>query len=164
MNRHWSYVNSKRKIKSGVSELHTERDGITINASDDGKNAEILAEFFSSVFTTDNDETLLENIQYDEYSNNDNFTVTEVNKLSNELNTTKSPGPDQVQPKVLYELSDIIDKPLCAIFNSYLRQGQYPKKGELAKLQHSSRKKVRTLHPITDRLVLLATYVSYWQS
>jgi hypothetical protein len=29
----WSYVNSKRKTKSGVSELHTERDGIKIIAS-----------------------------------------------------------------------------------------------------------------------------------
>ena len=91
---------SKRKTKSGVSELHTEHDGIKIIASDDGEKAEILANFFSSVFTTenDNDETLLENIQYDEHSNNDNFTVTEVNKLLKELNTTKSPGPDQVHP------------------------------------------------------------------
>jgi uncharacterized protein Veg len=59
--------------------------------SDDGEKAEILADFFSSVFTIENDddETLLENIQYDEHSNNDNFTLTEVNKLLTELNTTK---------------------------------------------------------------------------
>jgi hypothetical protein len=42
--------------------------------------------FFSSVFTIENDddETLLENIQYDKHSNNDNFTLTEVNKLLKE--------------------------------------------------------------------------------
>ena len=70
-----------------------------------------MADFFSSVFTTenDNDETLLENRQYNEHSKNDNFTATEVNKLLKELTTTKSPGPDQVHPKVLYELTDIID-------------------------------------------------------
>jgi hypothetical protein len=82
-----------------------------------------LADFFSSVFTIENDddETLLENIQYDEHSNNDNFTLTEVNKLLNlkELNTTKSPGPDQVHPKVLYELTDIIDKPLCTFLINF---------------------------------------------
>jgi hypothetical protein len=87
-----------------------------------------LADFFSSVFTTenDNDETLLENIQYDEHSKNDNFTVNEVNKLLKELTTTKSPGPDQVHPKVLYELTDIIDKPLCTIFNSSFKTGTVP--------------------------------------
>ena len=87
-----------------------------------------MADFFSSVFTIENDddETLLENIQYDEHSNNDNFTVTEVNKLLKELNTTKSPGPDQVHPKVLYELTDIIDKPLCTIFNSSFKTGTVP--------------------------------------
>jgi hypothetical protein len=41
-----------------------------------------------------------------------------------------------------------------------LRQEQYPKDGELAKLQHSSRNEVRTLHQTTDQLVLLASYVS----
>jgi hypothetical protein len=45
----YQFVNSKRKTKSGVSELHTERDGIKIIASDDGEKAEILADFFSSV-------------------------------------------------------------------------------------------------------------------
>jgi hypothetical protein len=46
---------------------------------DDMEKAEILADFFSSVFTIENDddETLLENIQYDEHSNNDNFTFLE---------------------------------------------------------------------------------------
>ena len=64
----WSYVNSKRKTNL-ESQIHTERDGIKITASDDGEKTEILAEFFSSVFTTEHDidETLLENIQYDEH-------------------------------------------------------------------------------------------------
>jgi hypothetical protein len=57
-----------------------------------GKRLRYWLIFFSSVFTIENDddETLLENIQYDEHSNNDNFTLTEVNKLLKELNTTKS--------------------------------------------------------------------------
>jgi hypothetical protein len=38
----------------------------------------------------------------------------------------KSPGPDQVHPKVLYELTDIIDKPLCTIFNSSFKTGTVP--------------------------------------
>jgi hypothetical protein len=52
--------------------------------------------------------------------------LTEVNKLLKELNTTKSPGTDQVHPKVLNELTDIIDKPLCTIFNSSFKTGTVP--------------------------------------
>jgi hypothetical protein len=36
------------------------------------------------------------------------------------------PGPDQVHPKVLYELTNIIDKPLCTIFNSSFKTGTVP--------------------------------------
>ncbi|CAG2232245.1 unnamed protein product [Mytilus edulis] len=52
----WSYINSKRKSKSGISELHDKRDGKTFIASNDTDKAEILAEFFTSVFTKEDDE------------------------------------------------------------------------------------------------------------
>ena len=120
-----------------------------------GKRLRYWVIFFSSVFTIENDddETLLENKQYDKHSNNDNFILTEVNKLLKELNTTKSPGPDQVHPKVLYELTDNIDKPLCTIFNSSFKTGTVPEGWRIGQ-------EVRTLHQTTDQLVLLASYVS----
>ncbi|XP_071160777.1 uncharacterized protein [Mytilus edulis] len=52
----WSYINSKRKSKSGISELHDKRDGKTFIASNCTDKAEILAEFFTSVFTKEDDE------------------------------------------------------------------------------------------------------------
>lgn len=62
-----SYVNSKRKTKSGVSELHTVQDGTTVIATTDIEKAEILAEFFSSVFTNENDnDIMLENVPFKE--------------------------------------------------------------------------------------------------
>ena len=54
----WKYVNSKRKNKSGVSELHVQNEHGTFVASNDEDKAEVLADFFSSVFTHENtDET-----------------------------------------------------------------------------------------------------------
>jgi hypothetical protein len=91
-----------------------------------------LADFFSSVFTieNDNDETLLENIQYDEHSNNDNFTLTEVNKLLKELlRFLKSAviwpilHPSGTVP-VLKELLNIVQSGLSIMFvNSYKTLG-----------------------------------------
>ncbi|CAG2210624.1 unnamed protein product [Mytilus edulis] len=124
----WSYINSKRKSKSGISELHDKRDGKTFIASNDTDKAEILAEFFTSVFTKedDEDETFLKDIKYDEPSSDEVFKPKEINKLLKNLNTSKSPGPDQVHPKVLYELADIIDIPLCIIFSSSFSSGIVP--------------------------------------
>ena len=47
----WSYINSKRKTRSGVAELHTKSSGKVNVASTDEDKAEVLGEFFCSVFT-----------------------------------------------------------------------------------------------------------------
>ena len=40
-----------RKSKSGISELHVKKDNKTEIASSDAEKAEILADFFTNVFT-----------------------------------------------------------------------------------------------------------------
>jgi hypothetical protein len=57
------------------------------------------------VFTkeTDDDKTLLD-IEVDSDSSDNEFKIEEILKLLKELNTSKSPGPDQVHPTVLHEL------------------------------------------------------------
>ena len=41
----WKYVNSKRKSKSGISELHVMKDNKTEIARSDAEKAEVLANF-----------------------------------------------------------------------------------------------------------------------
>ena len=96
----WAYINSKRKTRSGISELHDTNDGKTFIASSDQEKAEVLAKYFTSVFTNERDGNLpnLENIVFQQFSNDDDIKPEEVNKLLKDLNTTKSPGPDQVHP------------------------------------------------------------------
>ena len=69
------------------------------------------------------------------------FNIKEVNKLLSSLDTSKSPGPDQVHPKVLFEFADVIDTPLCIIFNSSFKSGIVPetwKIGQISALNTSS--------------------------
>ena len=104
----WSYINSKRKARSGISELHSKVDNKTHIANTDQEKAEVLAKFFTSMFTkeTDDDKILLDN-EVDSDSSDNEFKPEEILKLLKELNTSKSPGPDQVHPKVLHELFDV---------------------------------------------------------
>ena len=56
-----------------------------------------------------------------------------VNSVSkNRLNTTKSPGPDKVNPKMLYELANVIDKPLFTIFKKSFETGIVPENWKVA--------------------------------
>jgi hypothetical protein len=79
-----------------------------------------IGELFTSVFTEESNQNYPEvitrniEIQFDDKL----FQISEANKLLKSLNVTNSPGPDQVHPKVLHELTDIIDTPFCMIFNS----------------------------------------------
>ena len=52
----WQYANSKWKTKSGISELkYKKENGEENKTSTDKENAEVLANFFSSVFTNEPD-------------------------------------------------------------------------------------------------------------
>jgi len=47
------------------------------------------------------------------------------NKLC-QLKTGKSPGPDQLHPRILYETRDIVVYPLFLIFNQSFKTGVLP--------------------------------------
>ena len=48
----WQYVNKKTKIKQGIPDLvYGDEDGKETSTTNDKEKAEVLADFFSSVFT-----------------------------------------------------------------------------------------------------------------
>jgi hypothetical protein len=125
----WKFVNSKRKTKTGVSELHDKSESCTFIASSDGDKAENLAIFFSSVFT-DEDVNYLPKMEKrnSDIATDEPFSQEEIKKLLLGLNTTKSPGPDIAHPKVLYQLANVIDKLLFIIFKKSFETGIVPEK------------------------------------
>ena len=65
------------------------------------------------------------------------FDRETVKKLLVNINISKSQGPDQLHPKLLYELSTIICEPLSILFNKSYDSGVFPdewKKGQIAAL------------------------------
>jgi len=55
------------------------------------------------------------------------------NKLC-DLNISKSPGPDMLHPRVLYETRDIIAYPLFLIYRKSLQCGKVPADWKLAEV------------------------------
>ena len=123
----WKYVNMSRKVKSGIAELHTNKNGEKYVADSDDEKASVLADFFSSVFTDESDEqkVFLDEVCR-EKSDDSPFRAEEIRKLLKELNVTKSHGPDTIHPRVLQELADVIDIPLEIIYNSSFNSGYVP--------------------------------------
>ena len=62
-----------------MSELHTKKDNLTFIASKDNEKAEVLTDFFSSVFTSETDSNIpeLENLSVNETSSDALFSIDE---------------------------------------------------------------------------------------
>ena len=99
-------MNSKRKTVSGISEQHTKRDNSTFIAESDEDTAEVLSGFLAVSSKEPSDDL-----------SDENFDKETVRKLLTSVSTSKSQGPDGLHPKLMYELADVICKPLTLIFN-----------------------------------------------
>jgi hypothetical protein len=110
----WRYANSKLKMRVGVSDLRKPNavttDGEPVLASSDGDKAEVLAEFFSSVFVDEPDGEVPQPAmaQITTPFHWEDITDEMVRKKRTQLDSAKSQGPDLIHPRVLKELSDTL--------------------------------------------------------
>ena len=81
------------------------------------------------------------------------FTASDVQKLLSKLNCNKSPGPDNIHPRVIKECAGVLAEPLCFLFTTSLQQGQLPGMWKDAKLtpifKRGSRADVGNYRPIS---------------
>ena len=123
----WSYTRSKLKTKTGVAPLLENTKDNSSTKYADKEKADILQKQFASVFTREPD---------GELPNFDLQTLIEINlpdinseivhKKILELNVDKACGPDEIHPRLLKELVDIISTPLAMIFRKSLLDGALP--------------------------------------
>uniref|UniRef100_A0A670IGU3 Reverse transcriptase domain-containing protein n=1 Tax=Podarcis muralis TaxID=64176 RepID=A0A670IGU3_PODMU len=121
----YGYVRSKRKNKETVGSLRGE-DGEM--QTGDTERAELLNAFFASVFSDKEN-----NARPEEFGANDSaeetlprITKEIVQEYLASLDVFKSPGPDELHPRVLKELTEVISEPLAVIFENSWRTGKVP--------------------------------------
>ena len=124
----FAYIRSKQRTKDNVGPL---KDSIGRIITDDREAANILNEYFSSVFTTEDcahipvpGKLFQKNIEEGLIS----VEITEemVSEKLQKININKCPGVDEIHPKMLLELKAYLVKPLTSIFKTSLEQGIVP--------------------------------------
>ena len=141
----WKYINSFKKCKECVPPLKRKDASL---ATDDAEKADMLIKYFSSVLTNE-DITNIPHIKPGANSNGKmvseiEVTAEQVEKKLKALNTTKSPGPDKLYPRVLNELSCELSGPLSVLFNKTISNGILPDDWKTAEITAIFKKGDRT--------------------
>ena len=123
-------VNKKTSIRQGIPDLvYEDNDGNEKSTASDAEKAEVLPEYFSSVFTKEDTSKIptLPKREFKQWLAHITVSKENIKKRLMQLKISKAPGPDQLHPRLLKELSEEISLSLEIIFNQSLKQGCLPK-------------------------------------
>ena len=143
----WKFVKSKTKTNTKINELKwIDPSGNTTIATSDIDKANALEDFFSSVFTIESaDEFVeLEKRNISQPMHELEITLEAVKAKLAKLKINKSPGGDQMHPRVLSETRERIAEPLLMIFRKSLLTGQVPVDWKLAEVVALHKKGARS--------------------
>ena len=149
----WKYVRSKSKTKNSISRLE-KGEGPDLTSSDK-ETADLLNEYFASVFTIEPDTELPEFTVTPEPPNINTVDINEeqVRKALKKLKPNKTPGPDNIHPKMLLETIENIVKPLTELFKTSFNDSSIPNDWKLAYVtpihKKGPKKKAENYRPIS---------------
>ncbi|KAK4825574.1 LOW QUALITY PROTEIN: hypothetical protein QYF61_000573 [Mycteria americana] len=131
----FKYISSKRRVKENLQPL-VDGGGNTVT-KDEEKKAEVLNAFFASVFNSRANCSL--GTQPPELEDRDKdhngapiIQGEMVRDLLHHLDTHKSMGPDEIHPRALKELADVLTKSLSIIYQQSWLTGEVPADWRLA--------------------------------
>ena len=126
-------VREKTKVKEGIHDLTT-KDGVIITK--DEEKANILNSFFVSVFTKEDISNIpvLTERPVQNTLEDVSFDVSKIFKLLEKLKVDKSPGPDGIHNRVLFEINNQIGKVLLILFQKSFQSDQLPKEWKEANI------------------------------
>ena len=109
------------------------------------EKAEVLNNFFGSVFTQEHDYNMPDcNFSVNEKLTNIEVTEEIFIKVLKQLKPGKSPGPDGIQPLVLRELADSLAEPFKILFDLTMLKGKIPYKWKKAEVRPIFKKGVKS--------------------
>ena len=123
-------LGAKQRTRDKVGPLKDKNDKIIV---DDQQGADLLNNYFSSVFTKENTENVPQPDQKFKGNENEknliNLDITEHDVLQKlaKLKVDKSPGVDGIHPKLLFELRHELAKPIAELFIKSFSQGDVPR-------------------------------------
>ena len=126
----WNYVNSRRKSKIGIVDLRSGTGGL---AKDDKGKADVLNHQYAAVFTKEDMSSLpTPSLKTIESELDVTITTERVHSKLKALKVDKSPGPDELHPRVLQELADQLAVPIALLFSSSITTGEVPRQWKIA--------------------------------
>jgi len=152
----WSYIRKKSHMVTTIGDnIKVKLNDQDVIIDNDDKKAQIFNDYFSSVFT----EESLTNIPNITLKNCIHkytsiiFSESQILDKLSKLNCTKSPGPDAIHPRVLFELREYIAYPLKIIFEESYKQKQLPMDWRSANItalyKKGSKKDVTNYRPVS---------------
>jgi len=134
--RFWKFIKNSSKSTTSVNNLKwVDNNGLPRLADCAADKADSLQEFFSSVYTIE-DNSNFKPIEVPVARVMSSFQISKqeiLDKLSS-LKVARSPGPDLIHPRVLYEAREAIVYPLWMIFNCSVTTGSVPDDWRLAEV------------------------------
>ena len=155
----YQYISSKTTKKDNIPDL-LKKDGS--KTKDDAEKSAELNEFFSSVFTNENNSSFphMDNrVNKDTSLTNADVSVDDMKSLLQNLNPDKSPGTDEIHPRLLKECASSLAKPFKTLFDLTMKVGQIPDDWKKAEVRPIYKKKGSKHDPSNYRPISLTSVV-----